>query len=151
MRVLSIGTGLGDVITIGNTRLSITNALKEMATSSKKIAATLDKQYGNSGQYHRFNVDQGLRDISLSDWDKASTISAHTRNYISENQSVLQKFVDDFASIAQVEERNVETSQTVYRVVHKDGDSPHEMPSAASPVDIQTSLAMDELGGAGSG
>ncbi|KAK3326112.1 acyl transferase/acyl hydrolase/lysophospholipase, partial [Apodospora peruviana] len=42
LRVLSIGTGLGDVVAIGNTRLSIITALKKMATSSKKVAASLD-------------------------------------------------------------------------------------------------------------
>ncbi|KAK3899757.1 hypothetical protein C8A05DRAFT_17857, partial [Staphylotrichum tortipilum] len=41
LQVLSIGTGLGDTVAIGNTRLSIVNALKGMATSSKKVAARL--------------------------------------------------------------------------------------------------------------
>jgi hypothetical protein len=42
LRALSIGTGLGDVVAIGNTRPSIISALKKMATSSKKVAASLD-------------------------------------------------------------------------------------------------------------
>ncbi|OIW30051.1 FabD/lysophospholipase-like protein [Coniochaeta ligniaria NRRL 30616] len=93
MRVLSIGTGLGDVVAIENTRMSIIKALKKMATSSKKVAASLDDRYGGSGQYYRFNVDQGLQDITLSDWEKASTISAHTRNYLSDNQRAIREFV----------------------------------------------------------
>jgi hypothetical protein len=97
MLVLSIGTGLGDVVAIGNTRMSIITAPKKMATSSKKVAASLADRYGESGQYYRFNVDQGLQDITLSDWEKASTISAHTRNYLSDNQRTIQKFVDDFS------------------------------------------------------
>jgi hypothetical protein len=101
MRVLSIGTGLGDVVTIANTRLSIINALKEMATSSKKVAARLDGRYGDDGQYHRLNVDQGLQDITLSDWDKASRISAHTRNYITENERAISKFVENFTAMDQ--------------------------------------------------
>lgn len=96
MRVLSIGTGLGDVVAIGNTRVSIITALKNMATSSKKVAASLDDRYGGSGQYYRFNVDQGLRDITLSDWEKASTISAHTRNYLRDNERAVINFVDKF-------------------------------------------------------
>ena len=98
MRVLSIGTGLGDVVTIENTRISIINALKEMATSSKKVAARLDRRYGDDGQYYRLNVDQGLQDITLSDWDKASRISAHTRNYITENERAIKKFVENFTN-----------------------------------------------------
>jgi hypothetical protein len=37
---------------------SILTALKKMATSSKKVAASLDDQYGESVQYYRFNVDR---------------------------------------------------------------------------------------------
>ncbi|KAK4139118.1 kinase subdomain-containing protein, partial [Dichotomopilus funicola] len=112
IRVLSIGTGLGDVVEIGNTRLSIITALKKMATSSKKVAASLADRYGESGQYYRFNVDQGLQDIALSDWDKASTISAHTRNYLSDKQRAIKTFAAKFTK-AGFEGDNGETAQTV--------------------------------------
>jgi hypothetical protein len=111
MRVLSIGTGLGDVAAIGNTRMSIISALKKMATSSKRVAASLADRYGESGQYYRFNVDQGLQDITLSDWEKASNISAHTRNYLSDNQKTINNFVDNFTRAVHDGE-NGETSQT---------------------------------------
>ncbi|KAJ5553447.1 hypothetical protein N7494_002825 [Penicillium frequentans] len=94
LQVLSLGTGLGDVVNIKDTRMSIINALKKMATSSKKVATSLDDRFGDSGQYFRFNVDRGLEDITLSDWEKASTISAHTRNYLSEQTRAIEKFVD---------------------------------------------------------
>ena len=86
LRVLSIGTGLGDAITIKDSRRSILKALRDMATTSKNVAARLDSRYGDDGQYYRFNVDRGLQDVTLSDWEKASTISAHTGNYLRENQ-----------------------------------------------------------------
>jgi hypothetical protein len=111
MLVLSIGTGLGDVVAIGNTRMSIITALKKMATSSKKVAASLADRYGEGGQYYRFNVDQGLQDITLPDWEKASTISAYTRNYLSDNQRAIKNFVDNFTK-AGFEGDNIETSQT---------------------------------------
>ncbi|KAJ9130190.1 Acyl transferase/acyl hydrolase/lysophospholipase [Pleurostoma richardsiae] len=111
LRVLSVGTGLGEVVAVGKTRRSIINALKRMAASSKKVAARLDDQYGESGQYYRFNVDQGLEDITLSDWEKASRISAHTRNYLSDNQRTIKKFVDGFISAAYGGD-NGENSQT---------------------------------------
>jgi hypothetical protein len=102
LRVLSIGTGLGDVVAISNTRLSIISALKKMATSSKKVAASLDDRYGGTGEYYRFNVDQGLQDITLSDWEKASKISAHTRNYLSDNQRAVKNFVYNFIGVVRV-------------------------------------------------
>lgn len=101
LQVLSIGTGLGDVVAIGNTRLSIIDALKKMATSSKKVAARLDERYGDSGQYYRFNVDQGLQDVTLSDWKKASMILAHANNYLSENERKIKNFVEDFINVGQ--------------------------------------------------
>ncbi|KAK1974268.1 hypothetical protein LZ30DRAFT_557956, partial [Colletotrichum cereale] len=67
LQVLSIGTGLGDVVSIGRTRMDILGALKKMATSSKKVAARMDHQYGDSHQYFRFNVDKGLEDLTLCD------------------------------------------------------------------------------------
>ncbi|KAK1623459.1 acyl transferase/acyl hydrolase/lysophospholipase [Colletotrichum phormii] len=93
IQVLSIGTGLGDVVSIGNTRMGIIRALKNMATSSKKVAMRLEDQYGDSGQYFRFNVAQGLQDVTLSDWEKSSTISAHTRNYLLETRRQIQQFI----------------------------------------------------------
>ena len=81
---LSIGTGLGEVVPIGNGRLSILNALRRMASSSKQVADRLKNVYKHSGNYYRFNVDRGLGDVTLSEWEQASMISAHTLNYIKE-------------------------------------------------------------------
>jgi hypothetical protein len=49
MRVLSIGAGLGDVVAISNARMSIIVALRKMATSSKKVAASLANRYSGTG------------------------------------------------------------------------------------------------------
>ncbi|KAL1992613.1 hypothetical protein VTN49DRAFT_4645 [Thermomyces lanuginosus] len=100
MRILSIGTGLGDVITIRDTPSSLIKALKEMATSSRIVARRLEDRFADDRQYFRFNVDQGLRDITASDWESASRISAHTRNYLAENERAIMKFVDSLSSNA---------------------------------------------------
>ena len=96
LRILSIGTGLGRVVTIQDSRLAILNALKEMAAESTKVATRLDGKYEDRGQYCRFNVDRGLDDVTLSDYQKASMIAAHTRNYLVDNQRAIQKFINDF-------------------------------------------------------
>lgn len=95
LRVLSIGTGLGDVATIKGRR-DILKALKAMTTTSTLVAEKLNRRYAANGHYHRFNVDRGLRDITLSDWEKASTISGHTKNYLEHNRMAIQKSVDSF-------------------------------------------------------
>ncbi|KAH8742904.1 acyl transferase/acyl hydrolase/lysophospholipase [Diaporthe sp. PMI_573] len=96
LRILSIGTGLEKVVPIQNSRLVILKALKAMATESKKVAKRLEDKYKDGGQYYRFNVEQGLEDITLSDYQEANTIAAHTRSYLADNQRALQKFLDDF-------------------------------------------------------
>ncbi|KAM0324875.1 hypothetical protein ACHAQA_007841 [Verticillium albo-atrum] len=96
IQILSIGTGLGDVVSITDKRLDIIKALKKMATSSKQVASRLDGRYGHDGQYFRFSVERGLEDTTLSDWKKASKISAHTRNYLDENERHLNTFVNAF-------------------------------------------------------
>jgi patatin-like phospholipase/acyl hydrolase len=95
LQILSIGTGLGNVVSIKDSRVSILKALKQMATTSKKVATSLEDRYGGSGSYHRFNVERGLEDVTLSDWQKTSHISAHTSNYLRENR----RAIDDFVSI----------------------------------------------------
>lgn len=93
MQVLSIGTGLGDVVSIDDTRKSILKALKSMATTSRKVDSRLVEQYGDEGAYYRFNVDRGLDDVTLSDWEKSSKISAHTRNYLEENRRAIMRCI----------------------------------------------------------
>lgn len=58
----------------------------------QRVALNLYNQF-DDGEYFRFNVDQGLKDITLSDWENTSTISAHTRNYLAKNERSMTKFV----------------------------------------------------------
>jgi hypothetical protein len=57
-----------------------------MASSSKRVADRLDSRLGDSLIYYRFNVQRGLDDIILSDWEQGSTIAAHTQNYLQEER-----------------------------------------------------------------
>ncbi|SPJ73828.1 uncharacterized protein FTOL_03558 [Fusarium torulosum] len=93
MQVLSIVTGLGDVVSIDDTRKSILKALKCMVTTSRKVDFRLVEYYGDEGVHYRFNVDRGLDDVTLSDWEKSSKISAHTRNYLEENKRAIKTFI----------------------------------------------------------
>jgi hypothetical protein len=83
--ILSIGTGLNDVISIEDSRRSILSALKKMATSSENVHRRLAERLPED-VYFRFDVARGLNDITLSDWEKSSRISAHTTNYLAEIQ-----------------------------------------------------------------
>ena len=149
LQVLSIGTGLGDVVSIGDTRLSILKALKRMASSSKAVAARLDGQYGDSGQYYRFNVDQGLNDITLSDWEKSSTISAHTHNYLKERQRTIKKYVDSLAGIIPNSGAPVGRTALVISGAVEAGEDKAQDMAATLPRGVQRPEA--QLGGASTG
>jgi hypothetical protein len=81
--ILSIGTGLGGVITIDDSRKSILKALQKMASDCEAVHQRLDKTLSEK-VYFRFNVTKGLDDVTLSDCDKSSDIASHTRNYLAE-------------------------------------------------------------------
>jgi hypothetical protein len=83
--ILSIGTGLRGVIAIKDKRRSILSALKKMASHSEAVHRHLSHRLPEAA-YFRFDVTKGLEDITLSDWEESSTISAHTRNYLAEVQ-----------------------------------------------------------------
>lgn len=120
-----------------------------MATSSKAVAARLDSQYGDSGQYFRFNVDKGLEDVTLSDWERSSAISAHTQNYLQDNQRAIKKFVDSLAATIRAEEdQGGETAQTFGRVSDRGGDG--RLPRAGQIAELPATspaLAEGEQGG----
>jgi patatin-like phospholipase/acyl hydrolase len=81
--VLSIGTGLNEAVSLEDSRLSILGALKKMATSSEAAHRRLARRLPED-VYFRFDVVRGLNDITLSNWEKSSRISAHTTNYLAE-------------------------------------------------------------------
>ena len=151
LQVLSIRTGLDDIVSIGNTRSSILNALKKMASSSKAVAARLDSCYGDGGQYYRFNVDQGLNDITLSNWDKSSTIPAHTPNYLNDcnRKGEINKFVDGLADIMPGSEAQMgRTAPATGSAAVSGEDEAREM-AATLPRSMQRREA--QLGGASMG
>ena len=81
--IISIGTGLNDAISIEDSRLSILSALKKMATSSEAVHRRLAKRLPED-VYFRFDIARGPKDVTLSDWEKSSQISAHASNYLAE-------------------------------------------------------------------
>ncbi|KAI0098636.1 acyl transferase/acyl hydrolase/lysophospholipase [Nemania sp. FL0031] len=78
--IVSIGTGTDGVVEIKGRR-SIVEALKSLATTSGKVHSQMEERHRES-DYSRFNVIDGLHDVTLSDWEESSRIITHTHNYI---------------------------------------------------------------------
>jgi hypothetical protein len=75
-------TGVGD---------EMRQRLDDLAQSGKKTAAELSKRFENSRFYHRFSVDSGLENLSMTGWteDDIGTITAHTKVYMEQVSSSL--------------------------------------------------------------
>ncbi|KAL2884662.1 Vegetative incompatibility protein HET-E-1 [Ceratocystis lukuohia] len=96
--ILSIGTGLGDVVEVSDSENSMFRAFSRIATTSKHTDLRLRQKYSTIGGYYRFNVENGLGDTALPDSHTSGTIAGHTRNYLGENQNVVEQFVNVFTS-----------------------------------------------------
>lgn len=63
--------------------LSLIKVLANMATDSEAEAAAMEARYHNCpGLYHRLNVERGLEEISLEEWEKLGEVKAHTVEYL---------------------------------------------------------------------
>jgi hypothetical protein len=63
--------------------LDLINVLKSMATDSEYEAKRMANRYQNcGGLYHRLNVDRGLEDVSLEEWEKLGDVKTHTVAYL---------------------------------------------------------------------
>lgn len=98
--LVSIGTGQKDLIQLtkaasafwfkDRTGLSIAPVLAEIVTDCENThdEVTLSCLEDNAADiYYRFNVPQGLQQIVLDEWDKASDIRTYTDKYMRFNQT----------------------------------------------------------------
>ncbi|KAG9077743.1 hypothetical protein FRC06_008734 [Ceratobasidium sp. 370] len=88
--IVSIGSGHPTTIRIPEPspfqRILPTNviaAMKDIATDNERMAQTMATRFrGFPGVYFRLNVDQGMQDVRLGDWDRLGEVMAHTRAYM---------------------------------------------------------------------
>ncbi|KAI0901540.1 acyl transferase/acyl hydrolase/lysophospholipase [Annulohypoxylon nitens] len=117
--VLSIGTGLTNVVEIKDSLPAIVNALKKMTTTSNQVARDMDRLYGDKGRYHRFSVDRGLEDVTISDWKKMSKVVACTRYYLMKSQKDIERAINSLVRDPQVvdEPRGSSTGTNAHFIV----------------------------------
>ncbi|KAG8736106.1 hypothetical protein FRC10_009704 [Ceratobasidium sp. 414] len=88
--IVSIGAGHPSTIRIPESspfqRILPTNvitAMRDIATDSERMAQTMATRFrGFPGAYFRLNVDQGMQDVRLGDWDRLGEVMVHTRAYM---------------------------------------------------------------------
>lgn len=70
--------------------LELIKVLADMATDAETEASTMKDRFKNcSDLYHRLNVERGLEEISLEEWDKLGDVKQHTMAYLS-NEAISQ-------------------------------------------------------------
>lgn len=88
--IISIGTGQAKTISIPKTSLfqqvipiEIIKAMKAMATDCEETAQAMAKRFRNTSNfYFRFNVEHGLQEVTLAQWDQLDKVTAHARQYL---------------------------------------------------------------------
>jgi hypothetical protein len=63
--------------------LDLINVLKAISTDSEAVASVMETRYRNcQNLYHRFNVERGLEQVSLEEWEKLGEVKTHTVEYL---------------------------------------------------------------------
>ncbi|KAJ6582705.1 FabD/lysophospholipase-like protein [Mycena vulgaris] len=99
--VVSIGTGQMNPTAIPEPSvwqrvipLDVIHAVAEIAADCEATNQEMLKRFvGTQGVYFRFNVDQGLQNIKLGEWDRLHEVTAHTVQYMKQ-QDVAQRLGD---------------------------------------------------------
>ncbi|KAI3532841.1 hypothetical protein CSPX01_13176 [Colletotrichum filicis] len=84
--VVSVGTGLSKAIKFPKPKitnlLKLVNALKDITTEADRIAEDTSKRFQGSDGYYRFNVDRGLSDFQLDEWENMPQVRTYTTEYL---------------------------------------------------------------------
>lgn len=91
--IVSIGTGKPKVAGFNAPGLfqrvlprELIKVLADMATDTEAEASAMEARLQNCpGLYHRLNVERGLDEISLEEWEKLGDVKQHTMAYLSDN------------------------------------------------------------------
>src|SRR6266481_5856062 len=83
--IVSIGMGQAQTIGIPKPghKVQVVEALRKMATDCEASAQVAALRFERTpGVYFRFNVEQGLQEVQLEQWERLDEVRAHTGQYI---------------------------------------------------------------------
>jgi hypothetical protein len=119
--IISLGTGQPHTINIPKPSLLNRFIPLDVVKAIQKIAMNCEKEHqylahrfdGVTKLYFRFNVEQGMQDIQLNQWEKLGDVAANTRQYI-QSQPVLKQLADAVTSLSEKIGRVSTTSLSKY-------------------------------------
>jgi hypothetical protein len=63
--------------------LDLIKVLTAISTDSEAVASVMEARYQHcAGLYHRLNVERGLEQVSLEEWEKLGEVTTHTMEYL---------------------------------------------------------------------
>lgn len=84
--ILSIGSGRPQVVSLDPSLSDsddLNNILTRMLADCEQVAQEIAKQLEILGPYLRLNVDRGVEEVQIFEWDKLGAIETHTTVYLS--------------------------------------------------------------------
>lgn len=100
---VSIGTGKPEPRDFGDNLVDIMKAIVALTTETEDTERRFyenHKSFGLGGRYFRFNVDSGLRDVSLDEFAKVDRIMTATDLYL--NQPRVQESIRDLTQVTPI-------------------------------------------------
>jgi len=87
---ISIGTGQAKTIAIPKPSplqrmlpSDVVNAVIQIAGDCERTAEEISRRFKSRANFHfRFNVEQGLQQITLAQWDRLGEVTTHTKQYM---------------------------------------------------------------------
>ena len=89
--VISIGTGQANTVDLPNPNffernvvpIGVIQAVVAISTDCEETAQQMEKRFKHwPGTYFRFNVEQGLQNVKLGDWEKLGQVADLTEHYM---------------------------------------------------------------------
>jgi len=66
--------------------LELIQVLADMATDTEVEVSAMEARFQNCpGLYYRLNVERGLEEVSLEEWEKLGDVKQHTMAYLNDN------------------------------------------------------------------
>jgi hypothetical protein len=104
--ILSIGSGRPALVAFDGTTPASNELLNGIVVDCEKVARELATELFNVAAYLRLNVDRGMENVEMSDWEGLGAIEVHTETYLQGPavteaiDSSLQRLQDRVGSIA---------------------------------------------------
>ncbi|KAJ7860820.1 acyl transferase/acyl hydrolase/lysophospholipase [Mycena olivaceomarginata] len=106
--IISLGTGQPHTISIPKPSplnpflpFDVLKAIREIATDCEKEHQAFAHHFnGIANFYFRFNVEQGMQNIQLNQWERLGDVAANTRQYI-QSQLVTNQLADAAKSLSE--------------------------------------------------